>query len=554
MVVLSLLALNLLTTFSSIWIPPYVELNYQIGPDFLVLWTILLLSVAIWGQIGRTAQSLLSGLFLFLIISRAFAVISRAWFGRDLNLYWDAQHLPTFLNVVSQKFPWWQTLGAVITVVFFIWLSYKLVRGGVFILAQYAAPFAIRKPIVIIMTVILLSLPIANTMKVEALSPYVSSSIFPEYLRQANLLSSAFFPSIFPTKIPPTPSLASDLQALNGAEVKVLFLESYGATTYKNKTVAKVMNPARKSFEEAANAQGRQVLSAYVQAATFGGASDLSHLSFLSALDLSNPIRHDLLLNTNRPTILDTFEQAGYRTIGLYPAMSWEWPEVSFYSFDHYQDAQSLNYRGPKFGYWSLTDQFSMARIDQMFPADPNDKPRFLFYPTINTHLPFKQTPPHQPDWSRLTTEQPYSEEATAKVLNDTEWKGMTEGYILSFKYTFEWLTSYQALPQARESFLIMLGDHQPAGGIVGKNGTWDVPVHIVTQNNLIAKRLRDIGFQDGMVGPLPHIGHISELPLKLLSVFDSKGPNAKMKTTVVEKYTSVSDNTITMNRQQHEQ
>ena len=552
-VVLSILILNFLTTFSSIWEPPYLELNFQTGPDFVGLWVILLLLITLFGQIGRGAQAWLSGLFVFLIISRGFAEIAPAWFGRDLNLYWDAQHLPTFLNVVSQKLPWWQTLGTLVVSSVVLWLFYKLIRSCIAVLAQHAAPYTLRSPSAIIVTVVLFGLPIANVMKVEAASRYVSSSIFSEYQRQAKLLSSAFFPTIFPTKLAETPSLKSDLQALNGAEVKVLFLESYGATTYENKEIAKVMNPARQRFEQAANAQGRRVLSAYVKAATFGGASDLSHLSFLSALDLSNPIHHDLLLNTNRPTILDTFEQAGYRTIGLYPAMSWQWPEVSFYSFDHYQDAQSLNYRGPKFGYWSLTDQFSMARIDEIFPPDPNGKPRFLFYPTINTHLPFKQIPPHQTDWSRLTTSQPYSEAATAKVLGDTEWKGMTKGYILSFKYTFDWLTSYQALPQARESIMILLGDHQPAGGIVRQNGSWDVPIHVVTKNKLIAKRLRDIGFQDGMGEPLPHLGHISELPLKLLSIFDSKGPATKANASVMGKHTTISNGAIMVNTRTYE-
>jgi len=43
--------------------------------------------------------------------------------------------------------------------------------------------------------------------------------------------------------------------------------------------------------------------------------------------------------------------------------MSWDWLEVSFYDFDHYHDAPSLDYTGPKFGLWWLPDQFSMARV-----------------------------------------------------------------------------------------------------------------------------------------------------------------------------------------------
>ena len=306
---------------------------------------------------------------------------------------------------------------------------------------------------------------------------------------------------------------------LDGAEVKVVFLESYGATTYERDDLFDAIHPGRKRLEQAAKAEGRQVLSGFVKAAAFGGASDLSHLSFLSGIDLTDPIRHDLLITTNRPTILDTFEQAGYLTIGLYPAMSWDWPEVSFYSFDHYHDAPSLDYRGPKFGLWWLPDQFSMARIDEMYPPDPDGKPRFVFYPTITTHIPFRPTPPYQPDWSRVTSDKPYSDEATEKAMADViDWHGLFQGYINTVKYTFEWLAGYQALPQPRESILILLGDHQPAGGITGPKATWNVPVHIITSNEMIAQRLRLHGFSDGMNPAQESLGHISELPLLLLS------------------------------------
>jgi hypothetical protein len=71
---------------------------------------------------------------------------------------------------------------------------------------------------------------------------------------------------------------------------------------------------------------------------------------------------------------------------------------------------------------------------------------------------------------------------------------------------------------------LIIVGDHQPAGGITGPDPSWNVPVHIVTRNPTIAERLRLSGFEDG-VDPDPEaIGHISDLNQIVLSVFDSRG------------------------------
>ncbi len=524
-VALALLVLNFLTSFNNVWSTPFVQPDTRIGPDFVGLWLILLLLVALFGRVGRSVIAVLTGVLLVLVIGRYVEVTVPSWLGRKVNLYWDAQHLPKFLDVASQDYAWWQIVGIIAAFFAGLWLLTRVIRGCIRVLAERAAPYTLRSPPALIVSIALLGLVAASVMKVEAALPYVSASAVPVYKRQAHLLAAAFLPDQFRAELPASPPLESDLQVLDGAEVKVVFLESYGATTYERDDLFRVIAPARQRLEQAANAAGRQVLSAFVRAAAFGGASDLSHLSFLSGIDLTDPIRHDLLITTDRPTILDTFERAGYRTIGLYPAMSWDWPEVSFYDFDHYHDAPSLDYRGPKFGLWWLPDQFSIARIDEMYPPDPDGKPRFLFYPTITTHIPFRPTPPYQPDWSRVTSDKPYSDEAIAKAMADAiDWHRLFEGYISTIEYTFRWLAGYQALPQTRESVLILLGDHQPAGGITGPNATWNVPVHIITSNETIAERLRLHGFSDGVNPRQESLGHVSELPLILLSVFDSGG------------------------------
>ena len=522
-VTLALLVLNFLTSFNNVWSTPFIRPDTRIGPEFVGLWVILLLLVLLFGRVGRRAITLLTTVFLLVVIGRYVEVTVPAWFGRRVNLYWDAQHLPKFLEVASQDYAWWQLIGMVAAFIAGMWLLTRLIRLCIQVLAKHAAPYALRSPIALILSVSLAGVATAGVMKIEAASPYVSEPVYLVYKRQAHLLAAAFFPDRFRSELPESPPLDSDLKVLAGADVKVVFLESYGATTYEREDLFDEIHPGRQRLEEAANAQGRQVLSAFVKAAAFGGASDLSHLSFLSGIDLTDPIRHDLLITTDRPTILDTFEQAGYRTIGLYPAMSWDWPEVSFYSFDHYHDAPSLDYRGPEFGLWWLPDQFSLARINEMYPPGADGKPRFLFYPTITTHIPFRPTPPYQSDWSRVTSDKPYSDEATEKAMADAiDWHGLFQGYINTVLYTFEWLVGYQALPESRGSVQILVGDHQPAGGITGQNATWNVPVHIITSNETIAERLRFQGFEDGMNPRQVSLGHISELPLILLSVFDS--------------------------------
>lgn len=523
-----MLLLNALATAVNVWPTPWVRPDTRIGPEFVGLWVLLLVLVAAFGRVSRWMIALLTGWFLLVAVGRYVDVTVPAWFGRKINLYWDARHLPRFLDVASQELAWWQLIGLALAVVVGAWLLVWIVRASIRTLAEQAAPRALRSPLALGLTVAITGMVVANMARIGPSNPFVAGPVFPVYQRQADILAAAYVPGRAAQALPASPPLHSDLGALGGAEVKVVFLESYGATTYRRADIAEAVGPARERLLAAADAQGRRVMSAFVRAATFGGASDLSHLSFLSGIDLTDPLRHDVLLTTDRPTLLDTFEQAGYRTIGLYPAMSWEWPEVAFYDFDHYLDGPGLDYRGPHFGLWWLPDQFSMARVDELFPPDPDGRPRFVFYPTITSHIPYRPTPPYQPDWSRVTSDAPFPEEATAAALADTiDWNDLLPGYISTIVYTFDWLAGYQALPQPRESVMVLVGDHQPAGGFAGPNASWDVPVHVITGNGLIAERLALHGFIEGVDPPQASLGHVSDLNQILLSVFDSGATRA---------------------------
>ena len=70
-----------------------------------------------------------------------------------------------------------------------------------------------------------------------------------------------------------------------------------------------------------------------------------------------------LLLTTRRPTLVSHVARHGYRTVGWMPGMQRPWPEVAFYGFERYADAQGVGYTGPGFGYWRIPDQASIALL-----------------------------------------------------------------------------------------------------------------------------------------------------------------------------------------------
>ena len=51
------------------------------------------------------------------------------------------------------------------------------------------------------------------------------------------------------------------------------------------------------------------------------------------------------------------------------PGLHESWPEGAFYGFNEIYDEDRLDYRGPPFGWWSVPDQFVIARMDALGAA-----------------------------------------------------------------------------------------------------------------------------------------------------------------------------------------
>ena len=67
-----------------------------------------------------------------------------------------------------------------------------------------------------------------------------------------------------------------------------------------------------------------------------------------------------------------------------------------------------------------------------------------MFFPTINTHIPFRPTPPYQPDWGRVLGPQPFDAEATAaSFAHAPDWTHLGPAYADTVAYTFTYLGGF---------------------------------------------------------------------------------------------------------------
>lgn len=530
----ALLLLNALLGFD-LWAPtPIVWPQALVAPEFVVLWLALLAAVAWRGVPSPRLLSALTAIYLLLVLGRYADVAVRQWFGRTLNLYWDVPQIPRFLLVAARDWPAWQLAALVACIALSAWALARIVRWAIGEAAQRAAPYALQRRWVLAGSLAvgaMVLLQLGNATALGALTggaKWMSMPVTPIVWRQAGVLATAFSPSAMARALPTATSVEMALAApdgqslagLAGRDVYILMLESYGATVYDEPRAAAALRPRRAELAAAIAAGGRQVVSGFVRSPTYGGASDLAHLGLLSGVDMSDPVRHDLLLTTGRPTLTTLFRRHGYQTFGLYPAVSWEWPERAFYGYDVYLDGPSLGYRGPPITLWRIPDQFALERFEQLHPRAADAPPRLLFFATINTHMPYGPQPPVQADVARLLGPQPFDDADLRQALaREPSWLDQFPDYVRSFDTTYRWLAAHLRRPEPRERLIVLVGDHQPMSNVSG-SASWDVPVHVIARDPALLAPFVARGFGYGMEPPRRSLGAMHELTSILLDAF----------------------------------
>ena len=529
LLVLALALLNFALTFDNLWPTPAIKPSIALSLEFLALLGILLGAARLAPRSRARVVSLASLLYTLLAFGRYAEVTMPALFGRPINLYWDGRHIPGLLALAWQQMPWWQSTAIVIGILALMLGVHRIVRWAV---RQVADAFADATPrakagarsaaaVTGVASLALLLIPPVGAVQLGGsshLRDYVVHPVSATWLRQGLFIATALSPGRTDRMLAASPAFDSNVAGLDGADLLLVFLESYGAAAFDNPDYSRQLQPRRDALAAAVARSGRRVVSAFVRSPTFGGGSWLAHASLLSGIDVSDPGNYDLLLTTRRPTLVSHFQAQGYGTVALMPGIRADWPEGSFYGYDALLDSRSLDYRGPEFGYWRIPDQFSMARFAQQRLASASPKPQFLVFPTVTSHIPFGPVPPYQPDWPRLMGAAPYTAAAVAQSLDQRpDWLHLGPAYVETLAYSFDWITGFVAQPAPRDYLMILVGDHQPAASVSGREASWDVPVHLITADAGLAARFIALGFTPGLTPRLPTLGAMSDLTALLL-------------------------------------
>lgn len=291
------------------------------------------------------------------------------------------------------------------------------------------------------------------------------------------------------------------LSALDGTDVLVLFIESYGRATLESPLYASRMDPLLDAMGKRMASSGLTTASGWMTSTTYGGQSWLAHSSLLSGLPIDRPSRYDALLLSKRMTLARDFHMAGQRSVFVMPAIVRPWPEAAFYGFDHIYTAENLSYRGKAIHYMTMPDQFTLSALYDRELSKSKRPNLFSTIALISSHAPWTPIPAIKP-WSGIGDGNSFDSGAFSglppeKVWSETE--SIREYYVESITYVLKTIESFLIERLDGNALVFILGDHQPLPFVTRNAPTRDVPIHVVSRDGKLVRALAPDWLSPGM-------------------------------------------------------
>jgi hypothetical protein len=281
----------------------------------------------------------------------------------------------------------------------------------------------------------------------------------------------------------------TQLGGLQGRDVFVLFVESYGRTTHEEALYAPTIRPRLESVADELAGLGYDMRSGWLTSPIVGGQSWLAHATFLSGLEIDSQRRYQALIASPRRTLLHFAADAGWRTAAIMPAITLAWPEGAYFGYDAVHAAADLGYRGKPFNWVTMPDQFTLAALERLELADASRAPVFAEVALISSHAPWTPVPSLIP-WDNLGDGSVFDAVATSGDPPDVVWRSedrIRDQFRQAVDYALTTVGSFAARRADTAPVFIVLGDHQPVPFVSGMPENRDVPIHVIGPPEVIA-------------------------------------------------------------------
>ncbi|WP_435843492.1 CDP-alcohol phosphatidyltransferase [Streptomyces hirsutus] len=294
------------------------------------------------------------------------------------------------------------------------------------------------------------------------------------------------------------------LPGLRGKDVLITFIESYGRTALEDPVIAPGVTGTLDTGTESLAEAGFAARSGWLTSSTFGGSSWLGHSTALSGLWIDNQQRYRTATASDRLTLTKAFGKSGaWDTVGIMPGVQKGWPEAEWYGLDTVYDAFGMGYRGPKFSWSTMPDQYALEAFQRLEHGRKRDGGKNLMAEIILTSS-------HQP-WAPVPEMVGWDELGDGSVFGPVQKAGKQPGDIMadttksrqeygrSVEYSVTALTQWLERYGTEDTVLVFLGDHQPIARVSGLRASRDVPVTIVAKDPAVLDQVADWNWTEGL-------------------------------------------------------
>ncbi|MEO3388556.1 sulfatase-like hydrolase/transferase [Mesorhizobium sp. CAU 1741] len=273
---------------------------------------------------------------------------------------------------------------------------------------------------------------------------------------------------------------------LDGHDVELIFVESYGRASFDNPLYAPTHMATLRDAQEEIAAAGLAMRSGWLTSPIAGGQSWLAHATIASGLKTDGQTRYAALLASPRKTLFHLASEAGYRTAAVMPAITMPWPEADALGFETVLAADDLGYRGQPFNWVTMPDQFTLSRYRDLLGT--SERPSFIQTALISSHAPWVPVPELVP-WDEVGDGEIFDRWATYGETPAVIWRDrdrVRDQYRMSIDYALRTVMSFAARRGADAPLMVILGDH-PAAQFVSQIDSFDVAVHLIGPPRLLA-------------------------------------------------------------------
>ncbi|MFI9610727.1 CDP-alcohol phosphatidyltransferase [Streptomyces sp. NPDC052023] len=289
---------------------------------------------------------------------------------------------------------------------------------------------------------------------------------------------------------------------LRGKDVLFAFIESYGRSAIEDPLIAPGVRRTLDAGTDSLTEAGFASKSGWLTSATYGGSSWLGHSTFLSGLWIDSQQRYRTVTSGDHLTLTKAFQKTGdWQTLGVMPGVQKGWPEAKFYGLDNVYDAFELGYKGPKFSWSTMPDQYTLEAFQRLEHGRKRDKPLMAEIILTSSHQPWSPLP-KMVDWEDLGDGSlfgPIQRAGTDPAEIIADGTRSKEEYGKSVQYSVTSLTQWLERYGTKDTVLVFLGDHQPIARVSGHRASRDVPVSIVAKDPKVLDRIAGWGWTDGL-------------------------------------------------------